>query len=192
MKVIAIDAGTTHGALSRSVELAARAAEAAGAEVERVNLGSLRIKRCSGCGVCQLGGHCKIEDDLPGLAARIGDADGVIYGLPELLFKSDERTQTILTRLSGFFEENREASASGGDHPAKRAIVITASALPVSVATFFGYKTGPMRKLRDALGAGGFKTIGSLIMNGNLLRPTFKREQADRARSLGRVLVGRV
>lgn len=194
MKVVAIDAGSRGSALSRSVAYAAEAARAAGAEVEVITLGRLRIRRCTECGICQLGGRCRIEDDLPALAERLSQADGVIYGVPEHLFRSDERTTAVVRRLSAFFVEPVGPGCGdehGGSH-IKRAIMITESALPVSVATFFGYKTGPLRRLRDGLGLGGFMTVGSLVMNGNLTRARFGREQAERARSLGRVLVGRV
>lgn len=190
MKIVAIDAGRRGSAISKSVDVAARAAAASGAEVVRIHLNDLDIRRCHGCGICQLGGGCKIADDLGPLADEIFSAQGVIYGAPEYLFRADERTAIIVERLAEYLEG---ANRTLADHAAKRAVFITASDLPVSISTFFGYRIGPMRKLRDALRTGGFKTIGSLVMNGALISGLrLQRDQADRARSLGRVLVGRV
>ena len=191
MKIVAIDAGRRGSIVSRSVDLAARAAQNAGATVVRVHLNDLDIRRCLDCGICQLGGGCKIKDDLAPLAQEILSAQGVIYGLPERLFGSDERTEMVVTRLAEYLEGASPASRLGD--PFKRAVFITATTLPVSISTFFGYRVGPLRRLRDAFGSGGFKTIGSLMMDGRSTDGrSLPREQADRARSLGRVLVGRV
>ena len=92
MLIVAIDASPVRGVVSQSVEEAARAAETAGATVVRVRLSDLSVHSCTGCGMCRYTGACKIPDDLPELAERIGEADGVIFGLPSYFRRPDAST----------------------------------------------------------------------------------------------------
>ena len=68
MRIVAIDASERRGVVTLSVEAAARAAEEAGATVERVRLADIDIRFCTGCAMCRVTGRCKIDDDLPALA----------------------------------------------------------------------------------------------------------------------------
>ncbi|HET6497907.1 MAG TPA: hypothetical protein VFH17_02490, partial [Coriobacteriia bacterium] len=61
MRIIAIDSSQHRGAVSRSVEVAAAAAETAGASVERVRLSDLVIRSCTRCGMCRVTSVCKID-----------------------------------------------------------------------------------------------------------------------------------
>ncbi|MHB9002935.1 MAG: flavodoxin family protein [Coriobacteriia bacterium] len=202
MKIVAIDASVRRGVVSRSVETAARAAEAAGATVERVHLQDLDIRDCTGCLMCRATGVCKIRDDLPGLAARVVDADGVILGTPSYLRRPDDATKALLDRMSGYFAASGQLRLPGmgeRDVPsapvarrAKRAIVITACGAPEPLATFFGYTTGPVRELRRALATGGIRTIGSLAVTAGWSRQAFDAWENDKAAALGRVLAGKI
>lgn len=203
MRIIAIDASRGRGAVSRSVELAARAAEAAGAEVERVRLDDYDIRYCTGCGMCRYTGTCKIDDDLPELAERIARANGVIFGVPSYFRKADRPLRAIMDRLSRYFSNDGQLRLPGfseRDVPsdprvraAKHAVIITATAAPEPIATFFGYTSGPIRELRRSLATGGIKTIGSLAIAGSWAGPPeLDQNERDKAASLGRVLAGRI
>ncbi|PKQ29714.1 MAG: hypothetical protein CVT60_03945 [Actinobacteria bacterium HGW-Actinobacteria-10] len=202
MRIIAIDASIRRGVVSRSVEIAARAAEAAGAVVERIHLQDLDIRDCTGCSMCRATGVCKIRDDLPGLAARVVEADGVILGTPSYLRRPDDATKALLDRITGYFAASGQLRLPGmseRDVPsgpvarrAKRAIVITACGAPEPLATFFGYTTGPVRELRSALATGGIRTIGSLAVTAGWTRPAFDDWESDKAAALGRVLAGKI
>ncbi len=202
MRVIAIDASRRRGVVSRSVEEAAAAAEAAGATVERVRLYDLDIRSCTGCSMCKVTGACKIDDDLPWLAERIDAAQGVILGTPSYFRKPDGATAALLERIGGFFPDSRQLrlpdmGPSVIPHTpiareAKRAVLITACGAPEPLATFFGYTTGPMRHLRQALGSGGIRTIGSLAVTDTWRHPEVHPWERDKARSLGRILAGKI
>ena len=202
MNILAIDASPARGVISLSVEEAAAAAQAAGAEVTRIRLATLEVHSCTGCGWCRLTEACKIPDDLPMLAEAIDDADGVIFGLPAYFHKPDEVTQAILGRLKRFFPASgqlvlpgvgrRDVPAAPVARAAKRAVIITACRAPEPLATFFGYTTGPIRELRRALDGGGIKTVGSLALTGGWMRHSFDEWERDRASSLGRMLAGKV
>jgi hypothetical protein len=152
--------------------------------------------------MCAATGGCKITDDLPRIADMIAEADGVIFGANGFLRKADDRTQALIDRIGGYFPDPRQLRLPGmgpSEVPqtntvraAKRAVVITACRAPEPLATFFGYTTGPMRELRKALGSGGYKTIGSLSMTDTWFSPDMDGAEQDQARSLGRVLAGRI
>lgn len=202
VRIVAIDASPVRGVVSQSVEEAARAAEAAGATVVRVRLADLSVHSCTGCGMCRYSGACKIPDDVPELAERIADADGVIFGLPSYFRRPEPSTAALIDRLTRFFPHTGQLTLPGvgpRDVPqapsvraAKRAVIITACAAPEPLATFFGYTTGPIRELRSALGSGGIRTVGSLALTGGWTRHPFDEWERDRASSLGRILAGKI
>jgi hypothetical protein len=202
VKIIAIDASARRGVVSRSVELAARAAETAGATVERVRLAELDVRFCTGCKMCRLTGACKIDDDLPGLVEMVAESDGVIFGVPSYFRKADRHVQAVLDRLKSFFADDGQLRLPGfseaevprvpSARAAKRAVIITACSAPEPMATFFGYTTGPIRELRQAFGTSGIRTVGSLAVAGTWSRPELDEWECDKARSLGRVLAGKI
>lgn len=202
MRIIAIDASRTRGVVSRSLELAARSAEAAGADVERVRLSDLDVRYCTGCRMCRLTGACKIDDDLPALAEKVAASDGVLFGVPSYFRKADRQVQAILDRLATFFGDDgqlrlpgfseRDVPRSPVARGARRAVIVTACKAPEPMATFFGYTTGPIRELRRAFGSGGIRTVGSLAVAGTWTRPELDDWECDKARSLGRVLAGKI
>lgn len=202
MRIVAIDASRRRGAVSASVETTVRAAEAAGAQVERYRLADLDIRYCTGCGMCKFTGTCKIEDDLPAIAERIEQANGVIIGTQSYFRRPDQATSALLDRLASYFPDDRQLRLPGMDasnvplsgraRDAKRAVIITACSAPEPLATFFGYTTGPVRELRRALGSGGIRTVGSLAVTDTWRHPGVDQWERDRACSLGRILAGKI
>ena len=152
--------------------------------------------------MCKLTGACKIDDDLPSIAEQIAQSDGVIFGVPSYFRKADRALQAVLDRLSSFFPDDgqlqlpgfsvRDVPRTPSARAAKRAVIITACSAPEPMATFFGYTTGPIRELREALGSGGIRTVGSLAVAGTWTRPELDEWECDKARSLGRVLAGKI
>lgn len=202
MRIIAIDASRRRGAVSRSVETAAIAAEAAGATVELVRLHELEVRECTGCNMCRVTGACKIADDLPGLVERIAQADGVIFGTPSYFKRPDDTTRAIMDRIAGYFADNGQLRLPGMSErhipslptarAAKRAVIITACSAPEPLATFFGYTTGPVRELRGVLAHAHIRTIGSLALTTAWGRTDFDDWERDKAASLGKILAGKI
>jgi len=202
MRIVAIDASERAGIVSRSVATAAAAAEAAGATVQRYRLCEMEVRYCTGCGMCRVTGSCKIADDLPELARAISEADGVIFGTPAYFRKANESTSAVLDRLAGYFTDDgqlhlpgmgpREVPRTHRARTIKRAVIITACAMPEPLATFFGYTTGPVRELRSALSSGGIRTIGSLAVTDTWRHPQIHGWEDEKAQALGRVLAGKI
>jgi multimeric flavodoxin WrbA len=201
MRIVAIDASERLGIVSTSVELAAAAAEAAGADVERVRLSALTVRTCTGCDMCKLHGTCKIDDDLPDLARRMEEADAVILGTTSYFRHGNELTTALLDRLASYFSADDGQMRLPGLGPKaipqtqtarsiKRAVIITACAMPEPLATFFGFTTGPVRELRAELGRGGIRTIGSLAVTDTWRHPEVQEWERDKAEALGKVLAG--
>jgi hypothetical protein len=152
--------------------------------------------------MCRYTGACKIPDDLPALAQQIREADGVIFGLASYFRRPDPMVSAMLDRLSGFFPDvgqlhlpglgRRDVPLVPQAHAAKRAVIITACRAPEPLATFFGYTSGPIRELRSALGVGGIRTVGSLSLTGGWKRDSFDQWERDKAKSLGRMLAGKI
>lgn len=202
MRIIAIDASRRRGAISRSVDTAAHAAQVAGATIEHVRLHDLEVRDCTGCNMCRLTGACKIQDDLPALVERIADADGVIFGTPSYFRRPDDTTRALIDRIAGYFADNgqlrlpgmseRDVPSAPVARAARRAVIITACRAPEPLATFFGYTTGPVRELRGALAGARIRTIGSLSLTTAWGRTEFDDWEHDKAESLGRILAGKI
>jgi len=202
VRIIAIDASPARSVVSISVEAAARSAEGAGATVERVRLSDLEIRSCTGCGMCRYTGACKIQDDIPELAERIAEADGVIFGMPSYFRRPDAVTAAMVHRITRFFPDSRQLTIPGlsrrevpqAPHvrAAKRAVIITACRAPEPLATFFGYTTGPIRELRRSLDCSGIRTVGSLALTGGWSRQPFDEWEQEKASSLGRIVAGKI
>ena len=60
----------------------AKGLAAAGALCEIVRVSDLDIHPCIGCGGCEKGGECVLEDDMTGLYPKIIEADRIVLASP--------------------------------------------------------------------------------------------------------------
>ena len=110
-------------------------------------------------------GAARSTTTFPRWPREIAASDGVIFGVPSYFRKAERPMQAVLDRLAGYFASNGQLRLPGFSEAevprvpearaAKRAVIITATAAPEPIATFFGYNTGPIRELRRSLGSGG-------------------------------------
>lgn len=201
MKIVAIDAGRGHCNVSRSVEVAAQAAEQAGAYVQRFNLRDLRIRPCTNCRLCVTGDGCKVHDDLEILSAAISQSNGVIFGIPDSRKRRARECNSMLDRLSSYFGDKGQLKLPGFTETAvpqvplaqatKRAVIITATRSETPIATFFSTSRGTIRELRSTLAATSISPIGSLEVSDQLQNGRLTADVMSRATSLGRILAGR-
>lgn len=83
MKVILVN-GSPHekGCTYTALCEAAKAIEKNGIETEIFWIGAKAVAGCIGCGTCASRGKCFADDTVNVLAAKVGEADGYIFGSP--------------------------------------------------------------------------------------------------------------
>ncbi|MDR1413119.1 MAG: NAD(P)H-dependent oxidoreductase [Actinomycetes bacterium] len=206
MNIIALDAARGSGAVSQSLEAAARAAEGAGAQVTRLQLRDYRIYDCVNCKLCALGDGCKIDDDLQELSILIAQADGVILGADAgggANSGSSSAVSTLLRRLRTWFEADKSQPPLPGLGPhelrpeplaraTKQAIIITSARSAGPIGAFFNTGGGHIRTLRSALAACHINALGSMEVHRVAPDSILPHREWDRAHSLGRLIAGKL
>jgi multimeric flavodoxin WrbA/putative sterol carrier protein len=102
-KVLVINGGGRNEKYSKSTLMARKfceGIEAAGGEIEIVNLRNKLIKNCCGCFNCftKTPGVCTYKDDMPELLVKTRQADLVVYISPLFIFSVTGRLKTFLDR----------------------------------------------------------------------------------------------
>jgi multimeric flavodoxin WrbA len=82
------------------VNLALESAKNEGAEAEAIDVTSLNIKYCMGCGVCWNTGECCLKDDFQTVLDKIIGADGVIFSSPVYVNNMTAQLKTLLDRMT--------------------------------------------------------------------------------------------
>jgi multimeric flavodoxin WrbA len=96
--------GNTHALVSAALE----GAKEAGAVADLVLLGGLTIRECDGCHICWQGKPCPKDDDMPGLYARLAEADAIVFGTPVYWYGPTALMKAFIDRLVYFnCPENR-------------------------------------------------------------------------------------
>jgi multimeric flavodoxin WrbA len=104
MKVLAIQTSSNKdGLTAETAKRVLKGAEAAGYEVELVNLNDLVIKKCKACdggwGQCRGEGTCILEDDFAWLIDKMLEADGLVFTTPVYWHDISESAKTFLDRV---------------------------------------------------------------------------------------------
>lgn len=82
----------------------ARGAQEAGNRVETVYLRERQYSFCKGCFACRKLGHCVINDDAVELAARMHDADVLVFVTPVYYYSVSGQLKTILDRANPIYD----------------------------------------------------------------------------------------
>jgi len=208
MKIVAIDTSRGNLALSRTLLATGAAAEDAGAEVTYLRLSDYRIMTCLSCKLCVMGEGCKMQDDLPELLDLIAEANGIIITASDDRASSAKSLNTLLARFRTSFQDgdNHQPQLPGFGNPnnylskiardTKRAIIITGSVNEGSLGAYFAPNVlhgAQVRRIRRSLAACNINAVGSMaIKRGNLKNDDLCSESKTRARSMGRLIVGKV
>ncbi len=83
------------------VEQALQGAAEAGARTEKVALRDLDVRPCRGCDGCAKTGKCVQRDDLPGLLARMREADAWILATPVYYWGPTAQFKAFMDRWYG-------------------------------------------------------------------------------------------
>lgn len=84
----------------------AKGAEEAGHKVETVYLREKKYGFCKGCLACLKAGHCVIGDDAVEIAARMHDADVLVFATPVYYYSVSGQLKTMLDRANPLFDSD--------------------------------------------------------------------------------------
>ena len=84
----------------------AKGAEEAGHKVETVYLWEKNYSFCKGCLACLKVGHCVIGDDAVEIAARMHDADVLVFATPVYYYSVSGQLKTMLDRANPLFDSD--------------------------------------------------------------------------------------
>lgn len=75
----------------------------AGHTVEKITLRGKRIGFCTGCFSCLKSGCCVIQDDAVEIAAKMHDADVIVFATPIYYYEMSGQMKTLLDRANSLF-----------------------------------------------------------------------------------------
>lgn len=81
----------------------ARGAQDAGHSVETIYLREKKFDFCKGCLACHKIGHCVIDDDAIEVAAKMHDADILVFATPIYYYNVSGQLKTILDRANPLY-----------------------------------------------------------------------------------------
>lgn len=84
----------------------AKGAEEAGHKVETVYLREKNYGFCKGCLACLKVGHCVIDDDAVEIAARMHDANVLVFATPVYYYSVSGQLKTMLDRANPLFDSD--------------------------------------------------------------------------------------
>ena len=138
----------------------AKGAQEAGHQVETVYLREKQVGFCKGCLSCLNLGHCVIKDDAVEIAAKMHDADVLVFATPVYYYCVSGQLKTMLDRANPLF---------GTDYAFTKAYLLAtaAEAEPETVEGAVKAVQGWMDcfercELADTIFAGGVNGIGDI------------------------------
>ena len=84
----------------------ANGAEESGHKVETIYLREKKYGFCKGCLACLKLGHCVIDDDAVEIAARMHDADVLVFATPVYYYSVSGQLKTMLDRANPLFDSD--------------------------------------------------------------------------------------
>ena len=106
-KVLIISSSPRKGGNSETLAAAfAKGAQAAGHQVETVYLREKQVGFCKGCFACLKLGHCVIQDDAVEIAAKMHDADVLVFATPVYYYCVSGQLKTLLDRANPLYDSD--------------------------------------------------------------------------------------
>ena len=103
-KVLILSSSPRKGGNSEALaSIFAKGAQEAGNQVETVYLREKQYGFCKGCLACQKLGHCVIKDDAVEIAAKMHDADVLVFATPVYYYSVSGQLKTMLDRANPLF-----------------------------------------------------------------------------------------
>ena len=160
-KVLIISSSPRKGGNSETLAAAfAKGAQAAGNQVETVYLREKQYGFCKGCFACLKLGHCVIRDDAVEIAARMHDADALVFVTPVYYYSVSGQLKTMLDRANPLYDTDYAftkaylLATAAEDEP--ETVEGTVKAVQGWVYCF------PRCELADTVFAGGVNEVGDI------------------------------
>ena len=104
-KILIISSSPRKGGNSETLAAAfAKGAREAGHQVETVYLREKQVGFCKGCLACLKLGHCVIQDDAVEIAAKMHDANVLVFATPVYYYCVSGQLKTMLDRANPLFD----------------------------------------------------------------------------------------
>ena len=161
-KVLILSSSPRKGGNSETLAAAfAKGAQEAGHQVETVYLREKQIGFCKGCLSCLNLGHCVIQDDAVEIAAKMHDADVLVFATPVYYYCVSGQLKTMLDRANPLYDT---------DYAFTKAYLLAAAAEDAP-ETFAGTEKAvqgwvdcfPRCQLVETVFAGGVNEVGEII-----------------------------
>ena len=161
-KVLIISSSPRKGGNSETLTAAfAKGAQEAGNQVETVYLREKQVGFCKGCLACLKLGHCVIQDDAVEIAAKMHDADVLVFATPVYYYCVSGQLKTMLDRANPLFDT---------DYVFTKAYLLATAAEDAS-ETFAGTEKAvqgwvdcfPRCELVETVFAGGVNEAGEIV-----------------------------
>ncbi len=160
-KVLILSSSPRKGGNSETLAAAfAKGAQEAGNQVETVYLREKQYGFCRGCFACLKLGHCVIKDDAVEIAAKMHDADVLVFVSPVYYYSVSGQLKTMLDRANPLYD---------GDYAFTKAYLL-ATAAEDEPETVEGTEKAvqgwvdcfPRCRLVDTVFAGGVNEVGEI------------------------------
>ena len=161
-KVLIISSSPRKGGNSETLAAAfAKGAQEAGHQVETVFLREKQVGFCKGCFACLKLGRCVIQDDAVEIAAKMHDADVLVFATPVYYYCVSGQLKTMLDRANPLFDT---------DYACTKAYLLAAAAEDAP-ETFSGAEKAvqgwvdcfPRCELVETVFAGGVNEVGEIV-----------------------------
>ncbi len=104
-KVLILSSSPRKGGNSETLAAAfAKGAQEAAHQVETVYLREKQVGFCKGCFACHELGYCVIQDDAVEIAAKMHDADVLVFVTPVYYYSVSGQLKTMLDRTNPLFD----------------------------------------------------------------------------------------
>ncbi len=161
-KVLILSSSPRKGGNSETLAVAfAKGAQEAGHQVETVYLREKQYGFCKGCFACLKLGHCVIKDDAVEIAAKMHDADVLVFVTPVYYYSVSGQLKTMFDRANPLFNT---------DYAFTKAYLLATAAedAPETVAGTVKAVQGWVDcfercELVDTVFAGGVNNIGDIV-----------------------------
>lgn len=161
-RVLIISSSPHKGGNSETLAAAfAKGAQEAGHQAETVYLREKQYSFCKGCFACLKLGHCVIKDDAVEIAAKMHDADVLVFATPVYYYCVSGQLKTMLDRANPLFDTDYAftkaylLATAAEDEP--ETVEGTVKAVQGWVDCF------PRCQLVETVFAGGVNEVGEII-----------------------------